>query len=306
MEVKNFSYFSDAAVCAAVPAVFDAEAVVAFPDFTPASGGGPAKKLRTGLAVRAQGTSWKPTFTSDAGCGMRLCRLRTPPDLERRWNSLYEMISVGDERAGDLGRGNHFVQALSSTTDGSYYLLIHTGPPDRHVERENAGDNLDDRYASLCAVAEANRQAIARSCAAALEVDLACAWDYPHNTVEHLPDSRYIVRKGAIKMSPGAIAPLPSTPFGRVALVEGKAGLADSLHSMNHGTGKMSAAEVHPPATASANLPPVLLPTAQELRRPEFRDRAVYRPLNGALEKIFDLVRVVDTLDVVAYIGGAP
>ena len=60
---------------------------------------------------------------------MRLLRTNLPPsDLDMsRWNRVADLLRSNKGGLGDLGGGNHFLDALESYDDGPLHFLIHTG-----------------------------------------------------------------------------------------------------------------------------------------------------------------------------------
>ena len=85
--------------------------------------------LPTGTAVLTHQEDWRRFALSDCGCGMRLLRSGiSPGDLDlRRWNQVANLLRANKGSLGDLGGGNHFLDALAPYDDGPLYFLIHTG-----------------------------------------------------------------------------------------------------------------------------------------------------------------------------------
>src|SRR5436309_7142860 len=86
---------------------------------------------------------------SDCGCGMRLLRSSvSPTDLNlARWDELADRLRANKGRLGDLGGGNHFLDALAPYDDGPLHFLIHTGSrsESRHVDEFIAHPSEFDR-----------------------------------------------------------------------------------------------------------------------------------------------------------------
>src|SRR4030095_5229698 len=85
--------------------------------------------LPTGTAVMTRQADWRRFAVSDCGCGMRLVRSTltsedVPPQL---WDELADRLRANKGRLGDLGGGNHFLDALAPYDDGPVHFLIHTG-----------------------------------------------------------------------------------------------------------------------------------------------------------------------------------
>ena len=60
---------------------------------------------------------------------MRLLRSAvSPADLDHKcWDELADRLRANKGRLGDLGGGNHFLDALAPYNDGPLHFLIHTG-----------------------------------------------------------------------------------------------------------------------------------------------------------------------------------
>ena len=157
------------------------------------------------------------------------------------WNAIANDLRANKGRLGDLGGGNHFLDALVPTDDPTrVYLLIHTG------SREESGlvDNLidqpaafDQEFARIVSWAEANRASVQRIVERHLgKLDLVL--DRPHNTYEILNDGAVLLRKGSVRVMPGELAIIPSHLSGDVAVVKATGKVGESLFSLSHGTGR--------------------------------------------------------------------
>ena len=124
MEVINYSAESLNKVYSWLPHDLKAERVIFFPDACPGK-----SPLPTGTVVYTEQKDWRKFAVSDCGCGMLLCEAEfTKADFKKeKWNRIYYEIQANKGKLGDLGSGNHFLDALESYTDDKLYFLIHTG-----------------------------------------------------------------------------------------------------------------------------------------------------------------------------------
>jgi hypothetical protein len=137
-----------------------AEKIVFLPDACPGK-----SPLPTGTAVWTRQEDWRRFAVSDCGCGMRLIRSECRPgELDRqRWDAVADILRGNKGGLGDLGGGNHFLDALEPYDDGPMYFLIHTGSRlesglvDEFVDEPTRFDSEFDRVVRWAAD---NREAI--------------------------------------------------------------------------------------------------------------------------------------------------
>jgi RNA-splicing ligase RtcB len=229
-----------------IPHGLEAEQIVFLPDACPGK-----SPLPTGTAVLTRQENWRQFAVSDCGCGMRLLRSSvSTEDLDqRRWNMVADLLRENKGRLGDLGGGNHFLDAIAPYTDGPIYFLIHTGSRnesshvDALVERPEEFDQTFDRVVQWAADNRATiHQAVDKVFG---ETELIL--DLPHNTYEQLSDGNVIIRKGSVRLLPGELSILPSHMSGDVVLIKARERVTEILNSMSHGTGrKMSRSDCKP------------------------------------------------------------
>jgi len=233
-----------------LPHDLQAEHVVFLPDSCPGK-----SPLPTGTAVLTRQGDWRRFAVSDCGCGMRLLRSSLQAnDLDQaRWDRVANSLRASKGSLGDLGGGNHFLDAIAPYEDGPLHFLIHTGSRNEsgHVDGLiDQAEGFDSEFARVVNWASDNRAAIHEkidSIFGSTELIL----DLPHNTFEQLDDGGVIIRKGSVRMLPGAPSVLPSHMSGDVVLVRGKQRVREILVSMSHGTGRtMSRSECKPLAEA--------------------------------------------------------
>jgi RNA-splicing ligase RtcB len=93
-----------------VPHDLDADLIVFLPDACPGK-----SPLPTGTVARTRQQDWRRFAVSDCGCGMRLVRSTVDvKDLDlRRWNAVADHLRANKGGLGDLGGGNHFLDAIA-------------------------------------------------------------------------------------------------------------------------------------------------------------------------------------------------
>lgn len=146
MEIANLSAEPLGKLHSWLPHDLQAEQVVFLPDACPGK-----SPLPTGTAVLTRQSDWRKFAVSDCGCGMR--RLRSsvqPKDLDlTRWNQAADSLRSNKGGLGDLGGGNHFLDAIAPYDDGPLHFLIHTGSRNEsgHVDHLIAKpDQFDDEF----------------------------------------------------------------------------------------------------------------------------------------------------------------
>jgi hypothetical protein len=246
MELINLSAEHIGKLHSWIPHDLKAEKIVFLPDACPGK-----SPLPTGTVVKTNQKEWRKFAISDCGCGMRLLGSGISIDdfSVRAWNDIANSIRSQKDKLGDLGGGNHFLDALLPYSTSYIHFLIHTGSRaesgivDHLIDDPGKFDSEFDRVVSW---AFQNRSAIQSN----LEAEfgkLETILDLPHNTFELQGDESVIIRKGAVKLEPEGKSIIPSHMCGDVVLVKGTGKVKNILNSMSHGTGrKMSRSECKP------------------------------------------------------------
>jgi len=114
LEIVNLSAEPLGKLHSWLPHNLHAEKVVFLPDACPGK-----SPLPTGTAVLTHQDDWRRFAVSDCGCGMRLVRsqLETTELTPAAWNEIARELISNKGGLGDLGGGNHFLDALVSYTD---------------------------------------------------------------------------------------------------------------------------------------------------------------------------------------------
>lgn len=289
-----------------IPHDLEAEQIVFLPDACPGK-----SPLPTGTAVLTRQPDWRRFAISDCGCGMRLLRSAVAPgDLDRsHWDRVADLLRANKGSLGDLGGGNHFLDALEPYDDGPLHFLIHTGSRDEsgHVDAfVNEPDRFDRGFDRVVGWAADNRAAIHEAIERVfgrVEVVL----DLPHNTYEILDDTSVIIRKGSVRVRPGELSVLPSHMSGDVVLFRATERVGEILGSISHGTGrKMSRADCKPLADRFnfAELRrKVLIPTGVQDSSLRTDGPYAYRDLDECLALIEGYVEPVTRFGVIGYMG---
>jgi RNA-splicing ligase RtcB len=248
---------------------------------------------------------------SDCGCGMRLVRSGlSPAEIGPGvWNAIADNLRRQKGGLGDLGGGNHFLDALAPYGDDRLHLLIHTGSRlesglvDALVDKPDA---FDAEFGRVVRWATENRAAIQQTVEAELG-PLELVLDLPHNTFEPFPDGTVIIRKGAVRVLPGEIDIIPSHMAGDVVLVRATMRVTESLHALSHGTGRaMSRAECKPSAETydfAALRNRVLIPPTVQDASLRTDGPFAYRDLDVCLTLLDGYVVELERFAVVAYMG---
>jgi RNA-splicing ligase RtcB len=306
MEIINLSAEPLGRLHSWIPHDLRAEKIVFLPDACPGK-----SPLPTGTAVLTRQEDWRRFAISDCGCGMRLIRsCISAADFDRsQWNAVAGHLRANKGDLGDLGGGNHFLDALVPYEDGPLYFLIHTG------SRNESGhvDSLIERPATFDKVFEqvvnwaAENRATIHDRIERVFGQTELVLDLPHNTYEQLNDGGVIIRKGSVHLVPGQLSVLPSHMSGDVVLIKGGTRVDEVLNSMSHGTGrKMSRSDCKPFADSydyAGLRNSVLIPDGVEDSSLRTDGPFAYRDLDECVSLIDDYIEVVARFGVVGYMG---
>jgi len=135
---------------------------------------------------------WCRFAVSDFGCGMRLLRSRLPTtDFDQnRWDAPANRLRANKGGLGDLGGGNHFLDALAPYEGDNLYFLVHTGSRNEsgHVDAFiDQPTDFDKEFDRVVGWAAANRAGIHEEIQAVFG-PLTLVLDLPHSTYETLPE----------------------------------------------------------------------------------------------------------------------
>jgi RNA-splicing ligase RtcB len=306
MRLLNLSAEPDGVIRSWLPPDLRADVVVTLPDACPGR-----SPLPTGTAALLHRQDWRRYAISDCGCGMRLVRVDAGPDALTlpRWNAVANRLRRNKGGLGDLGGGNHFLDALSAYSDEQLYFLIHTGSRSESGIVDglvNDAERFDREFARVVGWARDNRAAVQDAVEAEFgpgEVLL----DLPHNTFEVLSDGGVIIRKGAVQVRPGDPNVLPSHLAGDVALVRATDRVADTLYSLSHGTGRSATRGAAKDLAAGFDFAAlrtrVLLPDGLADSSLRTEGPFAYRDLDSCLELLAGFVTLVERFAVIGYMG---
>lgn len=289
-----------------IPQGLRAEQIVFLPDACPGK-----SPLPTGTAVKTSQPDWRRFAVSDCGCGMRLVRseLRAGGLNQERWDTLANLIRANKGQLGDLGGGNHFLDALAPYDDGPVHFLIHTGSRDEsgHVDSLiDRPDAFDHEFGRVVAWAANNRTAIHESINRVFG-HCELVLDMPHNTYEILPDGGAIIRKGSVKVRPGSMVVIPSHMSGDVMLARATERVEQCLNSLSHGTGrKMSRGDCKPLADSfdfAALRRSVMIPSGVGDASLRTEGPYAYRDLDECVALLAEYLTEEARFAVIAYMG---
>lgn len=306
MEIVNLSTEPLGKLHSWIPHDLEAEKVVFLPDACPGK-----SPLPTGTAVQTYQPDWRRFAISDCGCGMRLLRSSVSPadfDLER-WDRVADRLRANKGRLGDLGGGNHFLDALEPYDDGPLHFLIHTGSRSEsgHVNHlVNDAEAFDREFDRVVQWAADNRAAI-HAAVDAVFGPTELILDLPHNTYEVLPDGGAVIRKGSVHVSAGMLSLMPSHMSGDVVLIRATAQVEGILDSISHGTGRQMARRDCKPLADAFDFASlrrrVLIPTGVEDASLRTDGPYAYRDLDSCLDLLGGYVEPVARYAVVGYMG---
>ena len=306
MELVNLSAEPLGRLHSWIPHDLAADKVVFLPDACPGK-----SPLPTGTAVMTHQGDWRRFAVSDCGCGMRLVRSTVDPHGidAARWNKVADSLRANKGGLGDLGGGNHFLDAIVPYDDGPLHFLIHTGSRNESGHVDNLIDvpaSFDKEFNRVVHWATDNRAAIHEKVESVFgETELLL--DLPHNTYEQLTDGGVIIRKGSVRLLPGELSILPSHMSGDVVLIRAKDKVTNILNSMSHGTGRaMSRSDCKPIADAydfALLRKSILIPAGVENTSLRTDGPFAYRDLDECLALIEDYVEVVTRFGVIGYMG---
>ena len=288
-----------------LPHQLRAEHVVFLPDACPGK-----SPLPTGSAVFTRQPDWRTFALSDCGCGMRLLRseIKSADLTGDLWDEVAMRVKQNAGGLGDLGGGNHFLDALLPYDEDVLYFLIHTGSRlesgivDEFVTMSS---RFDCEFQRVVAWAEANRAKVQESVEPVIGAT-SVVLDLPHNTFETVPNG-VIIRKGSVKLESGDLAIIPSHMSGDAVLVRATDLIQDVLCSMSHGSGRTMSRGDAKVAAADFDFDKL----RREILMPSFLSNAslttegpfAYRNIDDCLALITGYVEEVKRFSVVAYAG---
>jgi RNA-splicing ligase RtcB len=305
MKIRNYSSEPLNKLYGWLPSGLEAEEVVFFPDACPGR-----SPLPTGTVVFTKQADWRKYALSDVGCGMQLLKSEVAkkdfkPEI---WDEIYIDLKDNKGKLGDLGSGNHFLDALESYDDDYIYFLIHTGSRNESGIVDDLIDNpdaFDKKFEEVIDWAKQNRSGIAKILIKHFG-DLEVIVDRNHNHFE-ITNEGVIIRKGAVHVNKGELAILPSNLDGDVVLVRATEKVNEVYNSLNHGTGRvMSRSDAkliafnydYDALRSRIYIPPMISDASIKTETP-----FCYRNLDECLALIDDLIIIEKRFSPFAYIG---
>ena len=306
MQILNLSAEIQGKLYSWLPHNLKAEKVVFLPDACPGK-----SPLPTGTAVLTRQPDWRQFALSDCGCGMRLIKSEIPVSRldKQKWNELAIHLKENKGGLGDLGGGNHFLDAIVPEGGEDVYFLIHTGSRkesglvDEFVDQQAVFDRQFDRIVGW---AEENRATI-QSLVEEIVGPTQLVLDLPHNTYEELADGAVIIRKGSVRVMPGDLNVIPSSMADDIVLVRATQMVEESLFSLSHGTGRtMSRSDSKSLARNydwDGLYDKVMIPDLVSRASLTTEGPFAYRGMDDCLSLLDGFVEVVERFKVVGYIG---
>lgn len=286
-----------------------AEKIVVLPDLSPGR-----TPLPTGCSVELdinKNPEWRHWAVSDVGCGMQVLRSRIFwADFERDtklWDEVADRLEENKGQLGDLGSGNHFIDAASDE-GGLIYFVIHTGSRDespKATELVDQPEKFDKVYQEVTDWARRNRDSIAQILKQQYG-ELELVLDKKHNFYQ-LEKDKAIIYKGAVKLLPDETSIIPSSMNGDMVIIENSGDTSEINYAVSHGTGRVKSRGQSKGDALTFDFASL----RKQLYIPERISNAsissenpnCYRPIDEVLLSIADLVKVQKRLSPIAYIG---
>lgn len=292
-----------------LPPELVARRVVLFPDFAPGE-----SQIPTGCYVELDprvNPDWRRLVISDIGCGMQLVKSRLTwdefDDSLDKWDKVMGRIKANKGSVGDLGSGNHFLDAMVDDHE-QVYFVVHTGSRKKTKEVARVVDDLskfESRYVEALNWARSNRDAV---CQILQETygKLEIVTDVPHNFYQ---EEKGLIRiyKGAVRLKPGEVTLIPSSMDGPMALVEGTIKLIETGFGMSHGTGRIKSRGESKIDSGTYDFEAlrkrIYIPEGIESRSLRTENPSCYRKLDDCLKLVRELAFEKQRLHPIAYIG---
>lgn len=305
MNIVNYSAEPLHKLYSWIPHDLKAEHIIFFPDACPGK-----SPLPTGTVVVTKQENWRKFAVSDCGCGMLLAKssLNINDFKKSVWADIYHDLKRNKGKLGDLGSGNHFLDALQSYDDEHLYFLIHTGSRDESKLVDHLIDypiKFDTTFESVCDWATENRKAVLKTVEkhfGKTEVIL----DKNHNHFEII-DDYVIIRKGASRLIEGETTVIPSNMVGDIVTVKGTPKVRSVFNSMCHGTGRTMSRSEAKILSSSYDYEQlrneIYIPA--EISNNSIKTDApfCYRDLDECLDLISDLIEIEQRFKPIAYLG---
>ena len=293
-----------------------AKHVISLPDTCPGK-----SPLPTGTGFLTDCTDWRRFALSDVGCGIAVVRTRltledTKSDsFKATWDGLCaDLAQQRNKGLGDLGSGNHFLDAVVSYEDESVCIVVHTGSRKESGLVDKLVDQplkFDKEFRRIKGWAKDNRNAVLDITQKHLGrfVDLypeIKRLDRDHNHYEEL-DEGVLIRKGSQRVEPGELALIPSNLLDDMVIARATERVSEIYNCLPHGTGRTMSRSDAKRATATfdfqAMREAVYIP--DQIANASLRTEApiCYRRLDAGLELVGEYIDEVERFVPVAYIG---
>lgn len=297
-------------------ALSSAKLVISLPDTCPGK-----SPLPTGTGYLTDASDWRRFALSDVGCGISVVRTSLSladikgSSFRDAWDGVCSSLaSRRNKGLGDLGSGNHFLDAAVSYEDESVILVVHTG------SRKESGlvDDLvekpaefDREFGRIKAWARSNRETVLEIAERHLGrfIDLypeVRRIDRDHNHYEEFGDG-ILIRKGSQRVEPGELALIPSNLLDDMVIVRATPRVTELMNCLPHGTGRTMSRSDAKVATMdfdfNAMRKTVYIP--EQITDASLRTEApiCYRRLDDGVALISGYIEAVERFVPVAYIG---
>lgn len=306
MNITNISAEPLGVLHSWLPTSLKAEQVVFLPDACPGR-----SPLPTGTVVWTRQRDWRKYAVSDCGCGMRLLKssLSRNDLTQSLWDDLAASLRANKGQLGDLGGGNHFLDALLPYIDDYVYFLIHTGSRNESGLVDHLIDDeiaFDTEFKRVVEWARENRATVHEEIIRVFG-PVSLILDLPHNTYEIQDDGSVIIRKGAVHVNPADLTVIPSHMAGDVALVKATDRINELLYSLSHGTGRKLARSDSKSMAENYDFnklrESVLMSSSMSDASIKTEGPYAYRDLDQCLTLLEGYVEEMDRFSVIGYLG---
>lgn len=293
-----------------------AHTVVSLPDTCPGK-----SPLPTGTGYLTQSTQWRRFAVSDVGCGIAVVRSNLwlseieTNEFRQTWSALCDDLAANRNKGlGDLGSGNHFLDAVCSYEDESICFVVHTGSRAESGIVDHLVDSparFDAEFGRVKRWARENRAAVLEHVQRRFGTfrDLypgISVLDRDHNHFEELA-AGMLIRKGAQRVEPGQLSLIPSNLLDDMVIVRATERVVETLNCLPHGTGRTMSRSDAKKATVDFDFGEmrrrVIIPERIEDSSLRTEAPICYRRLDDGLARIRHLVEEQERFVPVAYIG---
>jgi len=225
------------------------------------------------------------------------------------WDNIAKIIKSHKGKLGDLGSGNHFLEAMIDIKTNELYFLCHTGSRDeskkiQEIINKKNYKNFHKLYKNTRQWALENRNTIISF----LKKEFGNLETIVHKDHNHyeIIDNKMIIRKGAVKITAGEKTIIPSHMTGEAIIVKATDKISKTFNSLSHGTGRIMSRSDAKNIKFDFNKElreKIYIPTMIKNESLRTESPFVYRNINTVSNMLNELIIVENKLKPIAYIG---